>query len=222
MSVVITGTSSGIGRAIATKFLNCGYHVVGIDKEPSTISGPSYSHFIYEIKGTEEDYSFLPYVRNCEILINNAGVQNSGKDIDVNLRGLMNCTRVYGLQPNIKAIVNVGSASAHHSAEFGEYVASKGGVLAYSRWTAKEIAKWGATCNCISPGGVITDLNACVLDNKNLWNRIMDMTPLEKWATAEEIADWVYFLAVINKSCTGQAILIDNGEFYNHKFVWEG
>ena len=221
MSVVVTGSSTGIGAAVAKKFLNCGYHVVGIDKDPATIEDPNYSHFIYEIQGTDADFDFLPYVRECEILVNNAGVQNSGKDISVNLKGLMNCTKAYGLHRNIKSIVNIGSASAHHSAEFPEYVASKGGVLAYSRWTAKEIAKYGATCNCLSPGGVFTDLNKCVMDNNHLWKQIMDLTPLKRWATAEEIAEWVYFLAVINRSCTGQAILIDNGEFYNHQFIWE-
>lgn len=221
MSVVITGTSRGIGAAVARKFLDQGYTVVGIDKDLSTIDNTNYSHFQYEITGTEKDFSFLPCVEDCEILVNNAGVQNSGKDLDVNLKGLMNCTQIYGLQSNIKSIVNIGSASAHHSAEFAEYVASKGGVLAYSRWTAKEIAKYGATCNCLSPGGVLTDLNKCVMEDTNLWNEIMELTPLKRWATAEEIAEWVFFLAVINRSCTGQAILIDNGEFYNHRFVWE-
>lgn len=220
-TVVVTGSATGIGAAIVRKFIQNGYGVVGIDKDPATIQHQNYAHFQYEITGTDKDFSFLPCVEHCEILINNAGVQNSGKDIDINLRGLMNCTQVYGLHRNIKAIVNIGSASAHHSAEFPEYVASKGGVLAYSRWTAKEIAKYGATCNCISPGGVLTDLNRCVMDDKNLWKQIMELTPLRRWATAEEIAEWVYFLAVINRSCTGQAILIDNGEFYNHQFIWE-
>ena len=52
------------------------------------------------------------------------------------------------------------------------------------------------------------------------WKEIIDMTPLRKWATPEECAEWIYFLTVINESCTGQDIIIDNGEFYNHTFVW--
>lgn len=79
---------------------------------------------------------------------------------------------------------------------------------------------FGATCNSVSPGGVLTELNAPVINDKDKWHQIMEQTPLRKWATAEEIADWIYFLAVTNKSMTGQDVLIDNGEFFNHNFVW--
>ena len=48
----------------------------------------------------------------------------------------------------------------------------------------------------------------------------MKYTPLKKWATPEEIADWVYFFTVINKSCTGQDLIIDNGETSQTHFVW--
>ena len=46
-------------------------------------------------------------------------------------------------------------------------------------------------------------------------------TPLKKWATAEEIAQWAYFLTVTNTFCTGQNILVDGGESINYKFVWK-
>ena len=49
----------------------------------------------------------------------------------------------------------------------------------------------------------------------------MDLTPLKKWAEAEEIAEWVYFLTVINRSATGEDFLVDNGETnLNHHFIW--
>ena len=49
----------------------------------------------------------------------------------------------------------------------------------------------------------------------------MEATPLKKWATLEEVCDWIYFLTVINKSASGQDILIDNGEYnLNSTFVW--
>ena len=66
-----------------------------------------------------------------------------------------------------------------------------------------------------------TELNAPVMEDPKLWKQIMDVTPLKKWASAEEIAQWCYFLTVINKSCTGEDILIDNGETHlNATFVW--
>ena len=120
------------------------------------------------------------------ILINNAGVQDSGRDIDVNLRGTIYCTEKYGIQPNIKSIVMTASVSAHNGAEFPEYCASKGGVLAYTKNVALRVAKYGATCNSISAGGVITELNAHILENPALWDQVMAETLLPKWATVEE------------------------------------
>lgn len=49
----------------------------------------------------------------------------------------------------------------------------------------------------------------------------MKETPLKRWATCEEIAEWAYFLTITNKFCTGQSIIIDGGESINFNFVWE-
>ena len=48
----------------------------------------------------------------------------------------------------------------------------------------------------------------------------MEQTPLKKWATADEIAEWIYFFTVINRSCSGQDLIIDNLESFNHTFIW--
>ena len=214
MKVVITGASSGIGRATAQKFLQEGHEVIGIDVLADHIDGDMYTHHIRDVSKD------IPDIDGVDILINNAGVQNSGNDIDINLKGTINCTEAYAIQPNIKAVVNVASVSAHNGAEFPEYCASKGGMLSYTKNVAKRIAKFGATCNSISPGGVITELNSHVIDDPDKWAAIMDETPLRRWATVNEIADWIYFIAICNKSMTGQDILIDNGEMINHNFIW--
>ncbi len=213
--VLITGTSSGIGLATAKKFLAEGYFVCGLDVKSAAIEGERYAHFVADISKPAS----LPEIEGVNILVNNAGVQNAN-DIDVNLRGTINVTEKYALQPAIRAIVNVASASAHTGAEFAEYSASKGGVLAYTRHVALEVAKYGATCNSVSPGGVLTDLNAPVVEDKKKWAQIMALTPLKKWATADEIADWIFFIAAVNKSMTAQDILIDNGESSDAHFVW--
>ena len=49
----------------------------------------------------------------------------------------------------------------------------------------------------------------------------MDETPLKRWASVEEIADWAYFLTMINSFCTGQCIVVDGGESINYNFVWK-
>lgn len=215
MKVLITGTSQGIGKAIAEHFLTSGHEVYGIDRQDASISHPSYIHYICDVR----DYDNLPEIEGVEVLVNNAGTQN-GDDIDINLKALIRITEKYGMQPKIRSILNIGSASGHTGSEFPEYCASKGGVIAYTKNVALRVADYGAVCNSLDPGGVLTPLNDCVTDDPALWQEIMQQTPLKRWATAEEIAQWAYFLTVTNSFCTGQSIVVDGGESINSHFVW--
>ena len=67
---------------------------------------------------------------------------------------------------------------------------------------------------------VTTPLNDRVMRDKTLWDRIMAQTLLPKWASAEEIAEWAYFLTAVNRSMTAQDLLIDNGEQAKAEFIW--
>ena len=216
MKILITGTSRGIGKAIAEMFLKNGHEVFGIDREEASIEDKSYTHYRMDIR----DYDRIPDIEGVNILINNAGTQN-GDDIDINLKALIHITEKYGVQKNIRSILNIGSASAHTGSEFPEYCASKGGVMAYTKNTAMRVASFGATCNSLDPGGVLTPLNECVMNDEELWEQIMDETPLRRWATPEEIAEWAYFLTAVNTFCTGQSIIVDGGECIKHNFVWK-
>lgn len=215
MNVVITGTSSGIGYAIAKKFLDAGHAVTGIDVLKSSLIHKNYRHVVSDI--TEGD---LPDLGGVEILVNCAGVQNSGRDIEVNLKGSMRVTERYAMQSEIKSVLFLASASASSGSEFPEYAASKGGILAYMKNVALRIAKFGATANSLSPGGVLTKSNAHVLDSPALKEAALSEALLNKWATAEEIAEWAYFMTVVNKSMTAQDVLVDNGEIAKSNFIW--
>ena len=134
---------------------------------------------------------------------------------------MINMTELYGVHKGIKAILNIGSASGHTGSEFPEYCASKGGVIAYTKNVALRIAEYGAVCNSLDPGGVITPMNARVIEDEKLWSKIMDETPLRRWATCEEIAEWAYFLTVVNRFATGQSIVVDGGEMIKYNFIWK-
>ena len=216
MKTLVTGTAQGIGKAIAEHFLAQGHTVIGIDRKPASISHPCYTHYVCDVRDTDA----LPAIEDVEILINNAGTQNDN-DIDVNLKALIRITEKYAMQSAIRSVLNIGSASGHTGAEFPEYCASKGGVIAYTKNVALRIAAYGATCNSLDPGGVLTPLNECVINDPELWAEIMDETPLRRWASCEEMAEWAYFLTVTNRFCTGQSIVVDGGECINYNFVWK-
>ena len=130
-------------------------------------------------------------------------------------------TEKYGFGPSIKSILFNASASSRSGFEFPEYVASKAGMVGYMKNVASRLAEFGVTVNSISLGGVITESNRPVMEDETAWEEIMKATPMNKWMTESEVCDWVYFLTMVNKSMSGQDILIDNGEYnLNSTFVW--
>lgn len=232
MLILITGAAGGIGKATAARFLEAGHEVHGLDiadvdqestntsSQSSELTGTADSHGTYNHHIADVcDPATFPDLQP-EVLINCAGVQDSGRDIEVNLQGVINVTEKYAIDnPALISVVNVGSASAHTGSEFPEYAASKGGLATYTKNVALRLAPQ-ATCNSIDPGGVTTDLNRHVMDDPRLWEQIMEQTPLKRWAEPEEIADWIYFVAVENRFMTGQNLLIDGGEAGNNHFIW--
>ncbi len=212
--VIITGTSKGIGKAIAELFLKKDFIVYGLDRLEASLENKNYHHVLVDLFKDE-----LPNLPPCNILINNAGTQNDN-DIDNNLKAVIRVTEKYAFQDKIKSVLFIASASGNTGAEFPEYAASKGGVIAYMKNVALRLAKFHATSNSISPGGVITDLNDHILKSPDLYEQVLNETLLHRWSSVEEMAKWAYFITVINESMTAQDILIDNGEAAKSNFIW--
>lgn len=214
MKIVITGTSRGIGLAAAKKYCETGHEVIGLDVREAGFSHPNYRHLTADITGP------LPEIPDVEVLVNNAGVQDGGREIEINLQGTIAVTERYAFQQAIRSVVFMASSSASNGAEFPIYAASKGGVVTYMKNTALRLAQYGATANSISAGGVYTELNQHIIDDPKLMEAVLNETLLHRWARPEEIAELCYYLTNVNRSMTGQDILIDNGEQLKSNFIW--
>ena len=215
MNVIITGTSSGIGKATAERFLQAGHTVWGFDVSERAIDHADYHHSVCDIREASPDGIPAP-----EILINNAGTLNETAAIDINLKGTIRFTEQFADSNTLRSVLFIASASARNGAEFPYYVASKAGLVGYMKNLALQMAPRGVTVNSISPGGVITPANRHILESETLYAAVKAETLLGKWAEPEEIAELAYFLTVTNRSITGEDILIDNGEMLRSNFIW--
>lgn len=216
MRILVTGAAGGIGKEICLKFLKEGHEVLGMDILPSEIKDAAYTHIIHDI--ADKNY---PAIADIEVLVNSAGVMTeSAEDIAFNLTAIVELTEHYAFQDHIRAVVNISSASALTGSEFPHYAASKGGLSTYTKNLAIRLAKYKATANSLCPGAVLTDFNRHILESEDLFRAVTEESLLKKWAEPEEIAEWTYFLACVNRSMTGENLLIDNGEALNYHFIW--
>lgn len=156
MKVLITGTSSGIGKATAELFLAKGHSVYGIDIRPAKIEDDNYIHWVSDVSIPLS----LPEYGKCgfesfDVVINNAATADERWAIPVNLNGYINVAEMYAFQPNIKCVINVGSISGRDGLDRPRYSASQGGRIAYSKNLAIRLGKkYKARVNCISFGAV--------------------------------------------------------------------
>lgn len=220
--VLITGAAQGMGCAVSKRFLDLGYQVTGIDIKELPDDLKVFDNFIPVVV----DISHMSLLPNAveiggpfNIIVNCAGTASDEDSITINLIGTINICSKYAIHPSIKSVLNVVSVSAHNGAEYPRYTASKGGCLAYTKWLAQELAPFGATVNSISPGGVVTPMTIHIWNDPKKKELVLNETLLGKWCDVDEIADWIYFFTVVNKSATAQDIIIDNGETAKYNFI---
>jgi len=162
-----------------------------------------------------------------DILINNAGIALQGdldkidvasidKVLDINLRGQIMCAKA--VLPQMKEqkygkIVNVASvAGLIGFAGSSIYCATKGGIIAFTRALALEVAKDKINVNAIAPGLIDTDMTKPFLQDENAKKSFLSVIPLGEVGTPEYIANMAAFLADDqNKYITGQTFVVDGG-----------
>ena len=116
-------------------------------------------------------------------------MQDEETALDVNLKGNIHFVETYVNSSSLKAILFTASSSARNGAEFPIYSASKGGLVTYMKNLAVRLANRKVVVNSISPGGVVTPLNDHILNNKTLYEAVINETLLKKWSEASEIAE---------------------------------
>ncbi|MBI3578716.1 MAG: SDR family oxidoreductase [Ignavibacteriales bacterium] len=162
-----------------------------------------------------------------DILVNNAGVWKRGaignmteqqwdETLDVNLKGtFLFCNEIVPIMKKQRGgkIINIASTAGQRGEAFhSHYAASKGGMIAFTKGIAAELASHNIIANCVSPGWVFTDMSAPVLRNKKEIKAINKATPRGKVATPEDIAGAVLFLASdLSNHIVGAVINVNGG-----------
>ena len=240
-TVVVTGGSRGIGRAVCLAFAGPGINVYFNYSSASAASSET-ERMIIEAggyaKGTQVNVcsekevegffeKILEKTGRIDVLVNNAGITRDGllvrmkeKDwddvLDVNLKGTFICTKIatkpmmkqrYGRIINISSVVgfsgNPGQAN---------YVASKAGIIGFTKAVAKELASRGITANAVAPGFVETDMTASL--SEKVKESMINQIPLGRVGKPEDVAAAVVFLASERAAyITGQVIHVSGGMY---------
>jgi len=237
---VVTGSSKGIGRAIAERFGEDGYQVV-INYRSSEAEAQDAVSAVEDAGGTAiavqadvTDVDAVEAMRDrahdafgqIDVLVNNAGINQDVRFtemtheewdtvLDVHLDGAFHCTQAFfdDLADSKEGrFINISSIIGK-GGNFGQanYATAKAGIFGFTRTIALELAPEGSTSNCVAPGFILTSMVEDLPEHVK--DEIRDDTPLGRFGTVEEIAEVVVFLASDRSSfITGEIIDANGGK----------
>lgn len=222
-TVLLTGGSSGIGRAIAKSCLEKGAQLIVFGQHV-----PNYECQFFQVNvGLEEEIrAALDKIDRVDALINNAGIAHLSKleeirteelnqMLEVNFKGVLwMCKYTVPKMPSGANIINVSSIAGIQSYEdFGIYCATKAAVISLTKTLAIELAPKKIRVNAIAPGAVETSIWNKMYgpEGQKVLKEIEALTLLKRIGNSEEIAQGVQFL-IANDFTTGSVLVMDGGE----------
>jgi 3-oxoacyl-[acyl-carrier protein] reductase len=235
---VVTGAGRGIGRAIALKFASEGADVACISRtaknaesvaaEAQALGRKAWAHALDVADSTavnETAEKILAQAGRVDILVNNAGVTRDGllmrmsdEDWDAvmstNLKGAFAFTRGFSrsfIKQRSGRIINVASViGLIGNAGQCNYAASKAAIIGFTKSVARELASRGITVNALAPGFIETDMTSVL--NEEVRQEVLKRIPLQRFGSAEEVAEAALFLAGAGgRYITGQVLTVDGG-----------
>jgi NAD(P)-dependent dehydrogenase (short-subunit alcohol dehydrogenase family) len=237
---VVTGGTSGIGRALSLGLADAGADVIAsarrqqqVDETANEIEarGRKTLRMASDVGDRASLEKLLAAVLETfgkvDILVNCAGIIKRRPTIDlpeeewnnilnVNLTGTLRACQVFGrsmLERGYGRIINIASLNSFVAlSEVAAYAASKAGVASLTRSLAVEWSKKGVTVNAVAPGVFRTDLNAQLLDSTPRGQELLMRTPMGRFGKTEELIGAVVYLASDSASfVTGQSLVVDGG-----------
>ncbi|WP_417259936.1 SDR family NAD(P)-dependent oxidoreductase [Celeribacter sp.] len=223
--VVVIGGTSGIGRAIATGFLDAGDDVTVTGLEAVDDLPDSMTQAVLDVRNSEAVTDFFAPMERLDVLVNCAGVIRRGGAefthdgfadvVDINLNGSQRCCiAAHGaLKATSGCVINTASMLTYFgSAVSPAYAASKGGIGQLTRSLALAWAGDGIRVNALAPGWISTPLTEALGQNPERSAAILERTPMGRWGRPEDLVGPAMFLASSAAGfVTGAILPVDGG-----------